>query len=72
MATVHAVQWQAMQVNDTVLLAVAQVSEGVRLFQYDGWKFVATPVLHYEGNFGPGVTGLTAARWNGTFILGKI
>lgn len=70
-ATAYAVQWQAVQVEDTVLLAVAQLAEGVKLFQYDGWRFVATPVQHYEGRFGPGVTGLAAARWNGTYVLGE-
>ncbi|XP_050727917.1 uncharacterized protein LOC127004358 isoform X2 [Eriocheir sinensis] len=68
-ATAYAVQWQAVQVEDTVLLAVAQLVEGVKLFQYDGWRFVAAPVQHYEGRFGPGVTGLAAARWNGTYVL---
>lgn len=69
-STAHALQWEALQVEDTVLLAVAQVAEGVRLFQYDGWRFVAAPVQYYEGRFGLGVTGLAAARWNDTFVLG--
>lgn len=70
-ATAYAMQWQALQVEDTVLLAVAQLTEGVKLFQYNGWRFVAAPVQHHEGRFGPGVTGLAVAQWNGTFVLGK-
>lgn len=70
-ATTSAVQWQAVQVEDTVLLAVAQLVEGVKLFQYDGWRFVAAPVQHYEGRFGPGVTGLAASQWNGTYVFGE-
>lgn len=69
--TAYAVQWQALQVEDTVLLAVAQLTVGVKLFQYDGWRFLAAPTQLHEGRFGPGVTGLAAARWNGTYVLGE-
>ncbi|XP_045104115.1 uncharacterized protein LOC123499741 isoform X2 [Portunus trituberculatus] len=67
--TLLAVQWLAVQVEGTVLLAVAQMVAGVKLFQYDGWRFVATKIQHYEGSFGPGATGLAAAHWNGTVVL---
>ncbi|MPC15418.1 Aggrecan core protein [Portunus trituberculatus] len=69
--TLLAVQWLAVQVEGTVLLAVAQMVAGVKLFQYDGWRFVATKIQHYEGSFGPGATGLAAAHWNGTVVLGE-
>ncbi|XP_063865670.1 uncharacterized protein LOC135103410 isoform X1 [Scylla paramamosain] len=67
--TLLAVQWLAVQVEGTVLLAVAQMAAGVKLFQYDGWKFVATKIQYYEGTFGPGATGLAATHWNGTVVL---
>ena len=70
--TLLAVQWLAVQVEGTVLLAVAQIAVGVKLFQYDGWKFVPTKIQHYEGFFGPGASGLAAAHWNGTFVLGEL
>ncbi|XP_071528661.1 uncharacterized protein [Panulirus ornatus] len=68
--TNHAIQWLAVQVEDTVLLAVASSVTGIKFYQYNGWRFTPTELQRAEGPFGVGVTSMSAVTWNGVVIMG--
>nr|XP_045588112.1 uncharacterized protein LOC123750026 [Procambarus clarkii]XP_045588119.1 uncharacterized protein LOC123750026 [Procambarus clarkii] len=67
--TSNAVQWLAIQVEDTVLLAVANAVAGVKFFQYNGWRFEPTAVQYFAGPFGPGVTRMATITWNNAILI---
>ncbi|XP_069939792.1 uncharacterized protein [Cherax quadricarinatus] len=67
--TSYAVQWLAIQVEDTVLLAVASAASGVKFYQYNGWRFVPTTVQYFSGPFSAGVTSMATVTWNSIFLM---
>ncbi|XP_069192402.1 streptococcal hemagglutinin-like [Procambarus clarkii] len=68
--TTRAVQWLAIQVEDTALLALASSATGVTFYQYNGWRFEPTAVQHTDGPFGAGVTSMASVTWQGTVFIG--
>ncbi|XP_050727913.1 uncharacterized protein LOC127004357 isoform X2 [Eriocheir sinensis] len=68
--TAYAVQWMAVQVNATALLALASTVQGVTFYQYNGWKFVPAPHQPQHHPFSAGVTSLVTANWDGRLVLG--
>ncbi|XP_063865674.1 uncharacterized protein LOC135103412 isoform X1 [Scylla paramamosain] len=67
--TSYAIQWMAVQVNMAVLIALVS-KKGVTFYQYNGWKFVPTPVQPSHLPFSVGVTSLAATFWDGRLVLG--
>nr|XP_053631329.1 uncharacterized protein LOC128687789 [Cherax quadricarinatus] len=68
--TAHAVQWLAIQMEDGVLVAVANALSGVKFYQYNGWRFIPTTRQHTGGPFSAGVTSMAALSWNGNIMMG--
>ncbi|XP_071527825.1 uncharacterized protein [Panulirus ornatus] len=68
--TAAALQWLAIQLESSVLLAVANALTGVKFYQYNGWRFVPTAIQHTAGPFGVGVTSMASVIWNGTILIG--
>lgn len=68
--TAHAVQWLAIQMEDGVLVAVANALSGVKFYQYNGWRFIPTTRQHTGGPFSAGVTSMAAVSWNGNIMMG--
>lgn len=58
------------QVNRTALLALVS-KKGVTFYQYNGWRFVPTPIQPSHPPFSAGVTSLAAIFWNGRLVLGQ-
>ncbi|XP_045588093.2 uncharacterized protein [Procambarus clarkii] len=68
--TAYAVQWLAIQVEDGVVLAVANTLTGVTFYQYNGWRFVPSAFQPNSGPFSAGVTAMAARSWNGSVVIG--
>ncbi|XP_066959541.1 uncharacterized protein [Macrobrachium rosenbergii] len=70
--TANAIQWLAIEVENNVLLAVANALTGVRVYQYNGWRFVPAESQYTQGSFGVGVTGLAGVKLEEKIILGGV
>lgn len=56
-----------------MVLALASTSEGVKFYEYSGWRFVLSKVQPSHDSFppfSPGVTSLATIAWSGKVLLG--
>ncbi|KAK4315620.1 hypothetical protein Pmani_013163 [Petrolisthes manimaculis] len=73
--TYHALQWISVKSGrGVVVLALASSSEGVKFYEYSGWRFLLSKVQPSpESSFQPlssGVTSLATISWSGSVLLG--
>ncbi|XP_068224429.1 uncharacterized protein [Palaemon carinicauda] len=70
--TEHAIQWLAIEVENNVLLAVANALTGVKIYRYNGWRFAPAEFQYTQGTFGPGVAGLAGVKLEENILLGGV